>query len=84
MNQCMRERFYCNGNARHIDYIIKEGGMSEDEAMLFRLLHDNADDSRVEDEMCIDRKHRMSLETMVSRKAAVAILHAIDAAIAAE
>lgn len=84
MNTCMRERFYSNGNARHIAYIIKESGMTDEETTLFKLLHDNADDAMVEDTMCIDRKRRAMPETLVARKVAIAILHAIDIASAVE
>ena len=78
MNQAIRERFYGCGNDRHVEYVIREGGMTEQEAQLFRLLHANTDDNLVESIMAIDRKRRASLEFSVSRKVAVAVLHAID------
>ena len=78
MNQAIRERFYGCGNDRHVEYVIREGGMTEQEAQLFRLLHANADDNLVESIMAIDRKRRASLEFSVSRKVAAAVLHAID------
>ena len=38
MNQAIRERFYGCGNDRHVEYVIREGGMTEQEAQLLRLL----------------------------------------------
>lgn len=84
MNQAIRERFYGNGNDRHISYVIKEGGTTDQEAMLFRLLHQNADDCLVESTLSIDRKRRTALEQSVAKKVAAAVLHAIDFCIANE
>ena len=66
MNQAIRERFYRQGNKHHVEYIIRVSGMSEQEAELFRMLHDGADDLLVESTMYIDRKRRTQLEKMVA------------------
>ena len=78
MNQAVRERFYRQGNKHHVDYVILVSGMSEQEAELFRMLHNGADDLLVESTMCIDRKRRTQLEKMVAQRVSFAVLHALD------
>lgn len=78
MNQAIRERFYRHGNKHHVEYVIYVSGMSEQEAELFRMLHDGADDLLVESTMCIDRKRRTQLEKMVAQRVSFAVLHALD------
>ena len=58
MNPVIRERFYGNGNQMHVDYIIRQGGMTAQEAQLFRMLHAGAEDDLVESTMAIDRRRR--------------------------
>ena len=84
MNQALRERFYSQGNKKHIDYVIRISGMNEQEAEIFRLMHNRADDLMVESVMCIDRKRRSQLEKMVAQRVAFAVLHALDFCIANE
>ena len=84
MNQALRERFYSQGNKKHIDYIVSVSGMKEQEAEIFRLMHNGADDLMVEYTMCIDRKRRSQLEKMVAQRVAFAVLHALDFCIANE
>ena len=78
MNQAIRERFYSQGNKHHVEYIAQVSGMSEQEAELFRLLHNGADDLLVESTMSIDRKRRTQLEKMVAQRVSFAVLHALD------
>lgn len=78
MNQAIRERFYRQGNNHHMEYVIRVSGMSEQEAELFRMLHDGADDLLVESTMNIDRKRRTQLEKMVAQRVSFAVLHALD------
>lgn len=78
MNQAVRELFYRQGNKHHVEYVIRVSGMSEQEAELFRLMHDGADDLLVESTMCIDRKRRTQLEKMVAQRVSFAVLHALD------
>lgn len=78
MNQTIRERFYRQGNKHHVEYIIHVSGMSDQEAELFRMLHDGADDLLVESTMCIDRKRRTQLEKMVAQRVSFAVLHSLD------
>lgn len=84
MNQAIRERFYRQGNKHHVEYVIRVSGMGEQEADLFRMLHDGTDDLLVESTMCIDRKRRAQLEKMVAQRVAFAVLHALDFCIANE
>lgn len=84
MNQALRERFYSQGNKNHIEYVVRVSGMSEQEAEIFRLMHNGADDPMVESTMCIDRKRRSQLEKMVAQRVAFAVLHALDFCIANE
>ena len=84
MNQALRERFYSQGNKKHIDYIVSVSGMNEQEAELFRMMHNGADDLMVESTMCIDRKRRAQLEKMVAQRVSFAVLHALDYCIANE
>lgn len=84
MNQAIRERFYRQGNKHHVEYVIRVSGMSEQEADLFRMLHDGADDLLVESTMCIDRKRRTQLEKMVAQRVSFAVLHALDFCLANE
>lgn len=84
MNQALRERFYSQGNKKHIDYVVRVSGMNEQESELFRLMHNGADDLIVESTMCIDRKRRSQLEKMVAQRVAFAVLHALDYCIANE
>lgn len=78
MNPVIRERFYGNGNQMHVDYIIRQGGMTAQEAQLFRMLHAGAEDDLVESTMAIDRRRRTALEQSVARKVATVILHALE------
>lgn len=78
MNQAIRERFYSQGNKHHVEYIVRVSGMSEQEAELFRMLHNGADDLLVESTMSIDRKRRTQLEKMVAQRVSFAVLHALD------
>ena len=78
MNQALRERFYSQGNNKHIDYVVRVSGMSDQEAEIFRLMHKGADDLMVESTMCIDRKRRSQLEKMVAQRVSFAVLHALD------
>lgn len=78
MNQAIRERFYSQGNKHHVEYIVQVSGMSEQEAELFRMLHNGADDLLVESTMSIDRKRRTQLEKMVAQRVSFAVLHALD------
>ena len=84
MNQALGERFYSQGNKKHIDYIARISGMNDQEAEIFRLMHNGADDLMVESTMCIDRKRRARLEKMVAQRVAFAVLHALDYCIANE
>ena len=84
MNQALRERFYGQGNKHHVEYIIRMSGITEQEAEIFRMLHNGADDLMVESTMCIDRKRRSQLEKMVEQRVAFAVLHALDFCIANE
>ena len=84
MNQALRERFYSQGNKKHIDYLIRVSGMNDQEEELFRLMHNRADDLMVESTMRIDRKRRSQLEKMVAQRVSFAILHALDFCIANE
>ncbi len=84
MNQALRERFYSQGNKKHIDYIVRVSGMNDQEAEIFRLMHNGADDLMVESAMCIDRKRRSQLEKMVAQRVSFAVLHALDYCIANE
>lgn len=84
MNQALRERFYSQGNKKHIDYVARVSGMNEQEAEIFRLMHNGADDLMVESAMCIDRKRRSQLEKMVAQRVSFAVLHALDFCIANE
>lgn len=84
MNQALRERFYSQGNKKHIDYIVRVSGMNDQEAEIFRLMHNGADDLMVESVMCIDRKRRSQLEKMVAQRVSFAVLHALDFCIANE
>ena len=84
MNQALRERFYSQGNKKHIDYIVRVSGMAAQEEEIFRLMHNRADDLMVESTMCIDRKRRARLEKMVAQRVAFAVLHALDYCIANE
>lgn len=84
MNQALRERFYSQGNKKHIDYIVRVSGMTAQEEEIFRLMHNRADDLMVESTMCIDRKRRARLEKMVAQRVAFAVLHALDYCIANE
>ena len=84
MNQALRERFYSQGNKKHIDYVVRVSGMNEQEAELFRMLHNGADDLMVESTLCIDRKRRSQLEKMVAQRVSFAVLHALDFCIANE
>ena len=84
MNQALRERFYSQGNKKHIDYVARVSGMNEQEAEIFRLMHNGADDLMVESAMCIDRKRRSQLEKMVAQRVSFAVLHALDFCIAHE
>lgn len=84
MNQALRERFYRQGNKKHIEYVIRTSGMSKQESELFRMLHDGADDFLVESTLCIDRKRRAQLEKMVAQRVSFAVLHALDFCIANE
>lgn len=47
MNQAIRDRFYSQGNKKHVEYVIRTSGMNEQEAELFRMLHSGADDLMV-------------------------------------
>ena len=38
MNQAIRDRFYSQGNKKHVEYVIRTSGMNEQEAELFRML----------------------------------------------
>ena len=38
MNQALRERFYSQGNKKHIDYVVRVSGMNEQEAEIFDFL----------------------------------------------
>ena len=84
MNQALRERVYSQGNKKHIDDVVRVSGMNEQEAEIFRLMHNGADDLMVESAMCIDRKRRSQLEKMVAQRVAFAVLHALDFCIANE
>lgn len=42
MNQAIRDRFYSQGNKKHVEYVIRTSGMNEQEAELFRMLHSGA------------------------------------------
>ena len=84
MNQALRERFYRQGNKKHIDYVVRVSGMSEQEAEIFRMMHNGADYLMVESTMCIDRKRRSQLGKMVAQRVAFAVLHALDFCIANE
>lgn len=84
MNQALRERFYSQGNKKHIDYVVRVSGMNDQEEEIFRLMHNGADDLMVESVMCIDRKRRSQLEKMVAQRVAFAVLHALDFCIANE
>lgn len=84
MNQAIRERFYSQGNKKHVEYVIRVSGMGEQEAELFRLLHGGTDDLMVESALCIDRKRRAQLEKMVAQRVAFAVLHALDYCLANE
>ena len=84
MNQALRERFYSQGNKKHIDYVIRASGMGEQEAEIFRMMHNGADDLMAESTMCIDRKRRSQLEKMVAQRVVFAVLHALDYCIANE
>ena len=84
MNQALRERFYSQGNKKHIDYVVRISGMSDQEAEIFRMMHSGADDLMVESTMCIDRKRRSQLEKMVAQRVVFAVLHALDFCIANE
>ena len=84
MNQALRERFYSQGNKKHIDYVVRVSGMNEQEAEIFRMLHNGADDLMVESTMCIDCKRRSQLEKMVAQRVSFAVLHALDFCIANE
>lgn len=84
MNQALRERFYSHGNKKHIDYVVRISGMSDQEAEIFRMIHSGADDLMVESAMCIDRKRRSQLEKMVAQRVVFAVLHALDFCIANE
>lgn len=84
MNQALRERFYSQGNKKHIDYVVRVSGMTAQEADIFRLMHNGADDLMVESTMCIDRKRRSQLEKMVGQRVAFAVLHALDFCVANE
>ena len=82
MNQALRARFYSQGNKKHLDYVVRVSGMGEQEAGIFRLMHNGADDLMVESTMCIDRKRRSQLEKMVAQRVAFAVLHALGFCIA--
>ena len=84
MNQALRERFYGQGNKKHIDYVVRVSGMNEQEAEIFRMMHNGSDDLMVESAMCIDRKRRSQLEKMVAQRVVFAVLHALDFCIANE
>ena len=84
MNQALRERFYSQGNKKHVDYIVRVSGMTEQESEIFRMMHNGADDLMVESAMCIDRKRRSQLEKMVAQRVSFAVLHALDFCIANE
>ena len=84
MNQALRERFYSQGNKKHIDYIVRVSGMTAQEEEIFRLMHNVADDLMVESTLCIDRKRRSQLEKMVAQRVSFAVLHALDFCIANE
>ena len=53
MNQAIRDRFYSQGNKKHVEYVIRTSGMNEQEAELFRMLHNGAYDLLVESTLCI-------------------------------
>ena len=84
MNQALRKRFYSQGNKKHIDYVIRASGMSEQETEIFRMMHNGADDLMVESTMCIDRKTPSQLEKTVTQRVAFAVHHALDYCIASE
>lgn len=78
MNQTLKDRFYSNGNIRHVKYVAKTGGMTEEEAELLKLLNEKRDDHYIMDALCIDKNKLQALEKNVSIKTAYAILHAIE------
>lgn len=78
MNQTLKDRFYSNGNSRHVKYVAKMGGMTDEEADLLKLLNEKRDDRFIMDALSIDKNRLQALEKNVSTKTAYAILHAID------
>lgn len=78
MNQTLKDRFYSNGNSRHVKYVAKKGGMTDEEADLLRLLNEKRDDHYIMDSLSIDKNRLQALEKSVGIKTAYAILHAID------
>lgn len=78
MNQTLKDRFYSNGNARHVKYVAKKGGMTDEEADLLKLLNEKRDDHYIMDSLAIDKNRLQALEKSVGIKTAYAILHAID------
>lgn len=78
MNQTLKDRFYSNGNSRHVRYVAKMGGMTNEEADLLKLLNEKRDDHHIMDSLAIDKNRLQALEKSVGIKTAYAILHAID------
>lgn len=78
MNQVLKGSVYGKGTKRQIDFMAEAGGMNEEEATLFQLIHEGRTDLDIEMAMSLDRKARERIEESVRAKLTIAIFHCID------
>lgn len=84
MNQYLKDAVYCTGTQTQVDYMINVGGMTEEEAHVFQLLHEGKPDDVIQDRLGMSRKYYERVENQVRRKLLVAVFHCIDTAMVAE
>lgn len=84
MNQCLKDSVYSMGTQEQVDYMKKSGGMNDEEAAVFQMLHEGKSDESIQLNLGMSRKYYERVEAQVSRKLTVAIFHCIDTAMTAE
>ena len=78
MNQCLKDAVYNRGSQKHVDFIAKIGGMTDEEKSVFQLIHDGQTDLFIQEEIGLSRTAYRKVEDSVRAKLLLAVFECIN------
>lgn len=78
MNQCLKDAVYNRGSQKHVDFMAKLGGMTDEEKNVFQLIHEGQTDLFIQEETGLSRTAYRKVEDSVRAKLLLAVFECIN------